>query len=100
MPVEVPPGVRVAAYTLDGVDPLTRLRRRKELIDARRTGETALLASWDEALLEQTCDEVWIISGSEVVAQGDPEEMVAAWRAQPAIRWLEEQTGATASLNP
>lgn len=87
----VGPEVTVVDYEFDRHDPLVRLRMRRDLIEARRGGARVLIASWDEALLKDVCDEVWWIDRGQVIHQGDPRETLALWNAHVAQRWRSEQ---------
>ena len=89
-------GVVVVDYEFDRHDPLGRLRMRRGLIDARRSGARVLIASWDEALLKDLCDEVWWVDQGKVIHQGDPRETLALWNAHVAKRWRLEQAGVPA----
>lgn len=86
-------GVQVVDYALDRRDPLVRLLAARDLSEARRRGATILLASWNEALLQDLCDEVWWIENSAVIAKGDPGETLDRWRAHIHGRWRDRQNG-------
>ncbi len=89
----------VSFYVLDNHDPIVRLQMKRSLIEARRRGSRVLIASWDEALLKDLCDEVWWIQRGKVVFQGDPRETLALWAKHIALRWREEQAG-VARISP
>jgi lipopolysaccharide transport system ATP-binding protein len=75
------PGVMVSNYQLERLDPIDRAFRVHALQRSRREGSSILLASWNEELLVQLADEVWWIDGGHLHQQGDPREVVQAWRA-------------------
>lgn len=85
--------LQVVDYALDRRDPLARLQAARDLSEARRRGATVLLASWNEKLLEDLCDEVWWIENGAVAAKGDPRQTLDLWRAHVHALWRERQTG-------
>jgi lipopolysaccharide transport system ATP-binding protein len=85
--------IRIVDYALDCRDPLVRLQSACELSEARRHGATILLASWNETLLGNLCDEIWWIENGQVVAKGDPTETLDRWRAHIHARWRAAQSG-------
>jgi hypothetical protein len=91
----LPPGagLQVVDYTLDRHDALYRMQAARELSEARRRGATVLVASWNETLLQDLCDEVWWIENAAVVIKGDPVETLDRWRARIHARWRERQAG-------
>ncbi len=81
----------IVDYSLDLLDPLSRLRSRRELVASRHEGATILLATYREDLLAELCDEVWWIENGRVRAQGDPTEVLGLWNKYVLEAWRLEQ---------
>jgi lipopolysaccharide transport system ATP-binding protein len=61
-------------------DAIVRARTLTGLDRLRRSGSTVLLASHEDRLLENLCDEVWWIDGGTLAAKGDPRETLTRYR--------------------
>ena len=94
------PGDLIVDYALDLLDPLSRLRSRRELIAARHRGATILLASYREELLQELCDELWWIDNGEVKEQGDPAQVLDRWKTHTLQLWRQEQQGVVIPMTP
>jgi lipopolysaccharide transport system ATP-binding protein len=85
---------------LDRHDVLVRERAAMEIDGLRRAGATILIASHDEGLLEQLCDEIWWLDGGRLAGRGDPGEILRAWRRHVAQRLREWGEAAARPLAP
>jgi hypothetical protein len=63
-----------------------RARVLSAVEDLRRQGATILLATHDEALLEQWCDELWWLQDGKLALQGDPRQVLTAYRRHVALQ--------------
>ena len=61
-------------------DAIVRARTLTALDRVRRSGSTILLASHEDRLLEELCDEVWWLDAGQLAAKGDPKETLAKYR--------------------
>ena len=93
-------GMVLVNYSLDARDPLAQLRAKRDLNRARREGKTVLLGSWNTALLNEICDEIWLIEKGKVIAQAHPSEIVDRWNHIVLERWRAEQSGLNAPITP
>ncbi len=59
-------------------DAVVRARTLTALDRLRRSGSTVLLASHEDRLLEDLCDEVWWLEAGQLAAKGDPKETLVA----------------------
>ena len=66
-------------HTLDGLDPVARRRACVEIDRLRRGGATILIASHDEYMLRQVCDEVWWIHEGKLHERGDAATVMDAY---------------------
>jgi len=67
-------------------DAVVRARTLTALDRLRRSGSTILIASHEERLLEDLCDEVWFLEAGELAAKGDPKETLIRYRRHVAER--------------
>jgi ABC-type polysaccharide/polyol phosphate transport system ATPase subunit len=74
--VLAPADVMLVDHTFDGCDALVRARAAVQVERLRRGGATVLIASHDESILRQLCDEVWWLEGGVLAAKGDPAEVM------------------------
>jgi lipopolysaccharide transport system ATP-binding protein len=96
--VEVP--ASVAVRSVGQVDRVSKQRAMAELAAERRAGGTVLLASYDEELLAELCDEVWWIVDGKVAHQGAPEEVLRAYRKHAAGVLRASGDGQVAEISP
>jgi hypothetical protein len=94
------PQVLPVIYALDLLNPLSRMRSRRDLIAARHRGVTVLLASYREDLLQEICDEIWWIEDGAIKGQGDPGEVLTAWQKRTIDLWRQEQSRAATPMAP
>ena len=66
----------------------------------RRSGTTAILISHDLAAIEQLCDRVMLLEGGRVVASGDPQAVVRAYRHGLGARNEPDVPGTPATTPP
>jgi lipopolysaccharide transport system ATP-binding protein len=90
----------IVDYALDLMGPLARMRSRRDLIAARHTGATILLASYREDLLRELCDEIWWIGVDAIEMRGDPGEVLDRWKKATVELWRQEQNGAAPRMVP
>ncbi len=94
------PGNFILEQTLALAPAFDKARAASELLRLRRAGATVVLVSHDEALLEACADEIWWIRHGQMIARGDPGEVLRKYRCQVAARLREAGSGATAALAP
>ncbi|HLW76974.1 MAG TPA: hypothetical protein VKS01_08305 [Bryobacteraceae bacterium] len=86
-PINLAPAAVVAIdQALAVQDAIVRARTLTALDRLRRSGSTILLASHEERLLENFCDEVWWLDNGSLAAKGDPRETLNRYR-----RYVAEQ---------
>ncbi|MDE3197590.1 MAG: Wzt carbohydrate-binding domain-containing protein [Acidobacteriota bacterium] len=79
---------------------VARARRISKLLEARRAGRTFVLISHDEPLLEKCADEIWWIRDGELIARGDPAEILPEYRRYTAEQLRAAGHGIAAMLAP
>lgn len=79
--------------TLSRCDALEKAQACALLSERRRQGGTLLVYSHDEPLLAEICDEVWWLSEKGLVTQGDPDHVLAEYRAYVSARRREIGAG-------
>jgi lipopolysaccharide transport system ATP-binding protein len=67
-------------------DAVVRARTLTALDRLRRSGSTVLLASHEDRLLEELCDEIWWLDAGQLAAKGDPKETLNKYRRFVADR--------------
>jgi lipopolysaccharide transport system ATP-binding protein len=87
-------------YTLDSCDALVRSRAAVQVERLRRGGATVLIASHDESLLRQLCDEVWWLEGGALAANGDPAEVIEKYRGNIGRKLQAWGQTVSAGLSP
>lgn len=83
-PLPGAPGNFVLVHSLAKADAATRARAISRLVELRRAGATFAIVSHDEALLESCADEIWWLRNGELVARGDPAEVLPLYRRHVA----------------
>jgi lipopolysaccharide transport system ATP-binding protein len=81
--------VLVLDHALAQHDALVRARTFAGLERMRRNGTTILIASHEEPLLAQLCDEIWWMHQGRIYAKGDPRDTLERYR-----RHISEQVRA------
>lgn len=79
-PIPEWPGNYILDHALSQSDAVTKSRAVSRLIELRRAGATIVLVSHDEPLLQSCADEIWWVRDGEIVARGDPSEVLADYR--------------------
>ncbi len=78
------PGNYILDHTLSQCDAIARAHAVSRLTQLRRAGAAIVLLSHDEPLLESCADEIWWLRDGELIAQGDPASVLAAYRSHVA----------------
>jgi lipopolysaccharide transport system ATP-binding protein len=87
-------------FPLSRADAVTRSRAVSKLTELRRAGATFLLITHDEPLLERCADEIWWLREGELVARGDPSEVLPLYRLYVAQALRASGAGRHAVLAP
>lgn len=87
-------------HTLGMQDALARMRAFAGFENLRRAGATILIASHEQQLLREICDEIWWLEEGKLAAKGDPREVLDAYNRSVARRFREASAGAEAPVNP
>ncbi|MBI4877693.1 MAG: Wzt carbohydrate-binding domain-containing protein [Acidobacteria bacterium] len=95
-----PAGNLFLDHAFDRVDELARARALVELAALRRAGGAILLASHEQGLLRDLCDEIWWLEEGRLAAKGDPREVLDAYNRRVAQRFREEFAGRGAPMTP
>jgi lipopolysaccharide transport system ATP-binding protein len=85
---------------LSFTDAVTKATAVSRLVSLRRAGATIALVAHDEGLLESCADEIWWLSNGELVARGDPSDVLAGYRRHVADMLQESGQGKMAALSP
>jgi lipopolysaccharide transport system ATP-binding protein len=78
------PGNYIFFHTFSRSDSVTKSKAVARMVQLRRAGSTIAVISHDEALLESCADEIWWVRNGELVARGDPSEVLAQYRRHVA----------------
>src|SRR6266566_3654463 len=92
-PIPDQPGNYILDHALSKSDAVAKSRAVARVLQLRRAGATIVLISHDEGLLESCADEIWWIQNHELIARGDPSEVLARYRRHvaEALRSAGEQ---------
>lgn len=90
----------VLDHTLALKDAQARNEAALQLEQFRRSGGTAILASHEPDLLLWLADEIWWVEGRSLMAKGDPQETLDAFRHHVAQRFRENAAGRQIALPP
>lgn len=99
-PLPAAPGDFILDFPLSKQDAVARARAISRFVELRRAGATLVLRTYDEALIESCADEVWWLRGGDLVARGDPAEVLPAYRRHVAKALRRSGEGETAPLAP
>jgi len=94
------PGNFILDHALCRADAITKAKAVARILELRRAGATVALISHEETLLESCADEIWWVRGGELVARGDPAEMLAEYRRYVSERLREAGEGQVARIAP
>src|SRR6185437_16171600 len=67
-------------HALDRLDAVAKAREVSRLLALRRGGAAFVVISHDEPLLESCADEIWWLRDGQLVARGDPAEVLTEYR--------------------
>jgi lipopolysaccharide transport system ATP-binding protein len=93
-------GNYICEHPLSQADAVSRARGISKLVELRRAGATFILITHDEALLEACADEIWWLRNNELVARGDPAEILPLYRRHVAQALRAAGEGQEAPLEP
>jgi lipopolysaccharide transport system ATP-binding protein len=99
-PIPDSAGNYIFEHPLSQADAVTRARGISKLVELRRAGATFVLISHDEALLEACADEIWWLRNGELVARGDPTEILPLYRRHVAKVLRAAGAGQEAPIAP
>lgn len=95
-----PAGVLTLHHTFSRHGELVRGRARFGLERLRRSGSTILVASHEQGLLRELCDEIWWVDEGCLRAKGDPGEVLEAYNRDAAARLRAWAAGVQQTLTP
>lgn len=95
-----PAGVLTIHHTFSRHSELVRGRARLGIERLRRGGSTILLASNEQDLLRELCDELWWFEEGGLRTKGDPAEVLAAYNHEVSKRLRAWASGVQQSLTP
>lgn len=87
-------------HALSRSDAITKAKAVARILELRRAGATFALISHEESLLESCADEIWWVRGGELVARGDPAEVLAEYRRYVSEKLREAGEGRVACVAP
>ncbi len=93
-------GNYILDHALSKADAVARSRAVTRLIELRRAGGTIVLISHDELLLESCADEIWWVRHGDLIARGDPSEVLAEYRRHVAEVLRASAGNRAPSLSP
>jgi hypothetical protein len=76
--------IKADVQHVDHLDRIAKQRAMVELMHKRQGGQTVLIASHDEELLEQLCDEIWWAVDGHITHRGAPAGVLQAYRKHAA----------------
>jgi hypothetical protein len=71
-------------YPFSRLDAVAKAIAVSRMVQQRRAGATFVLITHDEPLLESCADEIWWLRGEELIARGDPVEVLERYRVHVA----------------
>jgi lipopolysaccharide transport system ATP-binding protein len=99
-PVPETPGNYIFDHLLSQSDAVAKAKAVTQMVQLRRAGATIALVSHDEALLESCADEIWWIRNGDLVARGDPADVLARYRRHVAEALRASGANQIPSLSP
>ena len=94
------PGNFILDHALSRADAITKAKAVARILELRRAGATFALISHEEPLLESCADEIWWVRGGELVARGDPAEVLAEYRRYVSEKLREAGEAQVARIAP
>lgn len=85
-------------HSLSRADAITKAKAIARILELRRAGATLALISHEEPLLERCADEIWWVRGGDLVARGDPAEVLAEYRRYVSEKLREAGEGQVAHV--
>lgn len=95
-----PAGVLALHHTFSRHGALVRARARLGLERLRRSGATILLASNEQDLLRELCDEIWWLDQGALRLKGYPDEVLAAYNTHVSLQLREWAATVKQTLEP
>ena len=83
-PMPEVPGNYILDHALSRSDAVAKSLAVARILELRRAGATIALITHDETLLESCADEIWWLRDGELIARGDPSEVLAQYRRHVA----------------
>ncbi len=93
-------GAFVLDHTLERMARVPRTRAVSQLVRMRGAGSTFLVLTHDEALMEACADEVWWTRDGQLIARGDPAEVLGRYRGYCADQLRASGQGESAAVAP
>ena len=81
-------------------DAIRRAQSLTQLIARSRAGETILISTHDERLIETSADELHWVRNGTLLDQGDPNEVLQRYRAHVAKSLVAAGSGVAAAVSP
>jgi lipopolysaccharide transport system ATP-binding protein len=94
------PGNFILDHALSRADAITKAKAVALILELRRGGATLALISHEQPLLESCADEIWWMRGTELVARGDPGEVLEEYRHYVSEKLRQAGEGQVARLAP
>ena len=94
------PDAQLLLHPFTDADAVGKARAVSAMVGRRRAGATFVLVPHDEVLMEQCADEVWWLRGGNLVARGDPAEILPIYRRHCAKQLRLAGLGLESALSP
>jgi lipopolysaccharide transport system ATP-binding protein len=94
------PGNFLMECVMERMPRVERTLAISRLVRLRGAGATCILSTHDEALMSACADEVWWTRDGQLMARGDPAEVLAKYRAHCAARLRAAGEGLEAAIAP
>jgi lipopolysaccharide transport system ATP-binding protein len=99
-PLPSSPGNFILDFALEKLPRVERTQAISRLVRLRGAGATFILLTHDEPLIEACADELWWIRDGQLIARGDPADVLAQYRAHCAHRLRASGEGQTPAPAP
>lgn len=100
LPADRPPSLYVLDHELAKANSVEKSKRVARLLDLRGGGASIVLVSSDELLLESCADEIWWLRDNQLIARGDPRDVLAKYRRHVAEELRLSGDGGLRPLSP
>ena len=94
------PGAYLLDHTLERLASVPRSLAISQLVRMRGAGSTFLILTHDEAIVEACADEVWWTRDGQLIARGDPSEVLRLYRTHCAAGLRAAGEGQSAGIAP